>query len=92
MGELISSNHDADAHAISTTLRKFFDAYHFSPPPDKWKRNLPWGHDRKFNFHANAEPLVNPEVKAATRNISCPSQDRLELLEVSLGPDFNLEG
>lgn len=55
-------------------------------------RRLPWRHDRKLDFHSFAEPLVNPEVKTASRNIACPSQNRLELLEVGLEPDFYLKG
>ncbi len=55
-------------------------------------RNFPGRHDRKLEFHSDAEPLVASEVKAMSRNIACPAQDRLELLEVGLEPDFDLKG
>ncbi len=55
-------------------------------------RNFLGRHDRKPKFHSQAEPLVAPEVKAMRRNIACPAQDRLELLEVGLEPDFDLKG
>ncbi len=44
------------------------------------------------NFIPTLEPYVAPEVKAMSRNIACPAQDRLELLEVGLEPDFDLKG
>ncbi len=54
-------------------------------------RNFPGRHDRKRKFHSDAEPLVAPEVKAMSGNIAYPAQDRLELLEVGLEPDFDLK-
>jgi len=36
--------------------------------------------------------LVAPEVKATSRNIACSAQDRLELPEARLEPDFDLKG
>src|SRR5260370_5665539 len=64
-------------------LRNFFHAHRPSPPVDKCMRalrNSPGRHDRKPKSHSDAEPLVAPEVKAMSRNIACPAQDRLVLL------------
>ena len=76
-------------------LRNWFHAHRPSPPADKCMgtlRNFPGRHDRKLEFHSDAEPLVAPEVKAMSRNIACPAQDWLQLLEVGLAPDFDLKG
>ncbi len=95
LAELVSFNHSADAHAIDTAFRNFFHADHPSPRADKCMgglRNYPGRHNRKSKSHSYAEPLADPEVKALRRNIECPAQDRLELLEVGLEPDFDLKG
>ncbi len=79
---------------IDIALRNFLHTHHPSPPADKCTRslrNFPGRHDRKPKFHSDVEPLVAPEVKAMSRNIACPAQDRLELLEVGLEPDFDLK-
>src|SRR5258705_9898948 len=55
-------------------------------------RIFPGRHNGKSDFHSYAETLADPEVKAKSRNIACPSEDWLELLEVRLDPDFNLKG
>ena len=89
--ELVSFYHSADAYAIGGTLRNFLYAHHSSLAADKCIGSFPWRHDRKPNFHPYAEPPAAPEVKAVSRNITCRSQNRMELLEVGLEPDFNLK-
>ena len=90
--ELVSSDHDADTHAIGTTFRSFLDMHYSSPPADKCMCSFPWGHDPKPNFLSYTKPPADPEVKTVSRNIACPPQNRMELLEVGLKPDFNLKG
>jgi len=93
LAELVCFDHGADAHVIDTALRNFFDAHHPSPPADKCMGAFfPGRHNRKSDFHSYNQPLANPEVKAVSRNIACPSKDWLELPEVGLEPDFDLEG
>ena len=89
LSELITFDHSPDAYAIGGTLRNFFYAHHSSLAADKCIGSFPWRHDRKANFHPYAEPPAAPEVKTVSRNITCRSQNRLELLEVGLEPDFN---
>ena len=89
--ELVTFDHSADADAIGGTLRNFFYAHHSSLAADKCIVSFPWRHDRKANFHSYAERPAAPEVKTVSRNITCRSQNRPELLEVGLGPDFNLK-
>ena len=93
--EPISFDYSADAHAIDTDLRNLFHAHHPSPPADKCMgglRNFPGRHNGKSKFHFYTEPSADREVKTLSRNIACPAQDRLELLEVVLEPDFDLQG
>jgi hypothetical protein len=94
LAELVCFDHGADAHVIDTALRNFFDARHSSPPADKCMGAFfPGRHNRKSNFHSYTQPLADPEVKAMSRNIACPSRDWLELPEVGLvEPNFDLKG
>jgi hypothetical protein len=92
LAEPAAFDHSRDAHAIDTVLRNFFDAHHPSPPADKCMGAFFQGrHNRKSDLHSYAEHQADPEVKAMSRNIACPTQDRLELLEVGLEPDFDLK-
>src|SRR5260370_27759970 len=82
MAELVSFDDCAVALEIDMALRNFFHAHRPSSPADKGMgtlRNFPGRHNRKPKFQSNAEPSVAPEVKAISRNIACPAQDRLEL-------------
>ena len=93
LAELVSFDHGADAHAIVTAFRHFFDTRHPSPPAYKSMGTLfPRRHNRKSDFHSYIHSLADAEVKAMSRNIACPAQDRLELLEVGLEPNFDLKG
>src|SRR6266403_6040211 len=47
--------------------------------------------DRKSDFHPYNQPRADPEVKAVSRNIACPSKDWLEVLG-PVEPDFDLNG
>jgi hypothetical protein len=93
LAELVSFDYSADAHAIDTALRNFFHAHHSSPPADECMgglRTFPGRQDRKSDLHSYAEHLADPEVKAMSRNIKCPSYDWLDL-PAGLEPDFDLK-
>jgi hypothetical protein len=92
LAELVSPDCSSDAHAIGTTFRNFFDTNYSSLPADKCMRRLPRRLYRKLNSHSYADALADPEVKTVSRNIACPSQDRLGLFDVGLESDFNLKG
>jgi hypothetical protein len=90
--ELVCFDHGADAHVIVTASRNFFDARHPSPAAYKCMGTFfPGRQNRKSDFHSYTQPLADPEVKAMSRNIACPSKDWLELPELGLAPDFDLK-
>ena len=91
--ELVCFDHGADAHVIVTAFRNFFDTRYPSPPAYKCMGTIfPGRQNRKSDFHSYTQPLADPEVKAMSRNIACPSKDWLELPELGLEPDFDLKG
>ena len=92
LAELVCFDHSADAYVIDAAFRNFFDTRHPSPSADKCTgASFPGRHNRKSDFHSYTHSLVDPEVKAARRNIACPSKDWLELPEVGIEPDFDLK-
>ena len=92
LAELVCFDHCADAHVVDTTIRNVFDAHHPSSPADKCVGGIfPGRHDRKSDFHPYNQPLTDPEVKAVSRNIACPSKDWLGVLGL-VEPDFDLKG
>jgi hypothetical protein len=90
LAEVVCFNHSADAHVIDTAFRSFFDTCHTGSPADECMgASFPGGHNRKSDFRSYTQPLANPEVKAASRNIACPSKDWLEFPESEIEPDFD---
>src|SRR5215471_5802769 len=90
LAEVVSFNHSADAHVIDSAFRSFFDTCDTGSPADECVgAYFPGGHNRKSDFRSYTQPLANPEVKATSRNITCPSKDRLEFPEVENEPDFD---
>jgi len=76
LAELVCVDHGADAHMIDAAFRNFFDTRDPSPPADKCMgAPFPGRHNRKSDFHSYTQPLADPEVKAMSRNIACPSRD-----------------
>jgi len=90
LAEVVCLNHSADAHVIDTAFRGFFDTCYTGSPADKCVgASFPRGHNRKSDFRSYTQPLANPEVKATSGNIACPSKDWLEFPEAEIEPDFD---